>query len=114
MFVYSIVTGQLWRRSSGKIADAPFIDHENLDKQNNCWLNIRDCTKTQNQGNRGARADNQCGFKGIHWDGTKGMWVVQIKRSDERYMRRTRTLAGAIALHRLRSCEMYGEFARTA
>lgn len=146
LFVYSIITGQLWRRSTGKIAgwfeksngyrcveavgerylvhriiwkmitgeDAPFIDHENLDKIHNGWINLRDCTKTENQGNRTARVDNQCGHKGIHWDDGRQKWVVQIKKHDVRYMRRTRTLAGAIALHRLKSGEMYGQFARSA
>lgn len=146
LFDYSVITGELRRRSTGREAgwmeksngyrcvsacgerylvhrviwkmvtgeDAPFIDHEDLDKANNRWLNLRDCTKTQNQGNRSRRADNACGFKGVHWDACRRKWVVQIKRGDVRFSQRTRTLAAAIALHRLKSGEMYGEFARVA
>lgn len=148
IFVYSIVTGGLWRRRTGKIAgwiqkntgyrmvgvdrrnnqflvhriiwkmvtgeDAPFIDHEDLDKQNNCWLNLRDCTKTQNQGNRTARADNAIGHKGIHWDAEREKFVAQLCKSGQRWMRRFDDLEEAKAAHLAKSSEWYGEFARAA
>lgn len=146
VFAYSIVTGELRRRKTGKIAgslcksngyrmvgvinrnvlvhrviwkmvtgvDPRFIDHESLDKTDNSWLNLRECTKSENQGNRPARVDNSVGLKNIHWDGGREKWVVQIKFRDFSYMRRCDTLAGAIALQRLKSCEMYGKFARSS
>ena len=147
LFDYSIITGKLYRRSTGTEAgwfqktngyrmvevrkhgkflvhriiwkmvtgeDAPFIDHEDLHKTRNWWLNLRDCTKTENQGNRNARRDSKSGRKGIHWDGSRDRWIVAIQKGSVRSMRRTKTLAAAIAYHRLRSAEMYGEFARSS
>jgi len=42
------------------------------------------------------------------------MWEVQIKRNEKKFHRRTKTLAGAIALQRLMAGIMFGEFARVA
>lgn len=102
----------IWKMVTGH--DPDFIDHENLNTGDNWWLNLRDCSKSQNQGNREARIDNASGIKNVHWDDGRKKWVVQIKLREVRYMRRCRTLAGAIALQRLKSGEMYGQFARAA
>ena len=148
IFVYSIVTGQLWRRNSGKIAgwfqksngyrmvgverrhnkflvhriiwkmvtgeDAPFIDHENLDKQWNAWINLRDCSKTQNQGNRPVRSDNALGHKGVHWDENRQKYVAQIAMGGRRWQARFDSLEAAKAAHSAKAAEWYGEFARAA
>lgn len=102
----------IWKMITGD--DAPFIDHENEQTADNRWLNLRDCTKSQNQGNRGARRDNSAGFKNIHWVAERRRWCVQIKHGDIRFMRRCKTLAGAIAIRRLKTAEMFGPFARVA
>lgn len=148
LFGYSIVTGDLWRRKTGKIAgwfqksngyrmvgvghrgnkflvhriiwkivtgeDAPFIDHDDLNKQNNAWLNIRDCTKSQNQGNRPARSDNALGEKGIHWDESRGKFRAQACRDGKRWIQRFDRLEDAQAAHAAKYVEWYGEFARVA
>lgn len=90
-----------------------FVDHEDLDGGNNRWANLRECSKTENQGNCTKRAHNTSGLKNIHWDEGRGRWVIQIKKEGVRFMRRTRTLAGAIALQRLKASEIYREFARS-
>lgn len=90
------------------------IDHKDMDKANYRWSNLRECTKTLNQGNLVRRPKNSSGYKGIGWDAERSKWRVQIGFAGARYMKRTRTLAGAIALHRLKSSEFFGEFARNA
>lgn len=54
------------------------IDHEDTDKSNNRWVNLRVATNAQNKQNiRKARSDNKCGLLGVCRDG--GRWRAQIK-----------------------------------
>lgn len=53
------------------------IDHEDLDKANNRWLNLRPATDTQNEANKPLRADNTTGYKGVYRAGNK--FAAQIK-----------------------------------
>jgi hypothetical protein len=41
------------------------VDHENLDKSDNRWNNLREATKSEQQHNRAARKDNATGLKGV-------------------------------------------------
>ena len=41
------------------------IDHENGNGLNNHWLNLRECTHSQNVANQGPRKDNKLGIKGV-------------------------------------------------
>lgn len=90
------------------------IDHEDLDKSNLKWSNLRVSNKSLNAANTGIRSDNSSGHKGIGWDDERQRWKVQVRRGPVRILKRTRTLAAAIAFHRIKSLELYGEFARFA
>jgi hypothetical protein len=41
------------------------IDHENLDRADNMWDNLREAGHPQNQQNQRRRSDNTTGFKGV-------------------------------------------------
>ncbi len=41
------------------------IDHEDLDKSNNRWLNLREATSTENNLNVNARKTNLLGVRGV-------------------------------------------------
>jgi hypothetical protein len=43
----------------------PEADHQNLDKLDNRWCNLREATKSQNAANRAALHTNKVGFKGV-------------------------------------------------
>lgn len=102
----------IWKMVTGE--EPNLIDHWDLDKLNNRWVNLRDGTKTQNQGNRTARKDNALGHKGIHWDDERKKFVAQLGRSGERWMRRFDSLDEAKAAHLSKSVEWYGPYARVA
>ncbi len=91
-----------------------YVDHVDLDKRNNKFINLRECSKTENQGNRIKRSDNKSGHKGIHWDDDRQRWRVQVKKNGVLHMKRFVILSDAIEFHRQKSLELYGEFARVA
>lgn len=57
------------------------VDHINLNKTDNRWLNLREATKAQNSMNRCAPANNTSGYKGVHWDKQNSKWRARIKVS---------------------------------
>ncbi len=54
-------------------------DHINGDKCDNRKSNLRICTKSQNNANRGLAANNTSGYKGVTWDKNRGKWFAQTK-----------------------------------
>jgi len=56
-----------------------YIDHINRDALDNRKSNLRFCTLSQNQHNRGMSCNNKSGFKGVSWDKTKKKWRAQIE-----------------------------------
>lgn len=58
------------------------IDHVNLNKSDNKWINLREATPSQNKLNAGVRADNVSGFKGVKKSGRK--WMARCTRNGER------------------------------
>jgi hypothetical protein len=55
----------IWFYMTGKWPH--IVDHINLDKTDNRWCNLRECTQAQNQYNSKAR--NKLGVKGVEIDG---------------------------------------------
>lgn len=62
------------------IADTPEgyeTDHINGNKLDNQRSNLRNASKSQNQGNSKIRTDNKTGFKGVH--SSHGRYIAQIR-----------------------------------
>lgn len=51
------------------------IDHKNLSKVDNRWINLREATPSENKANSKIRPDNTSGFKGVSKFGKK--WKAQ-------------------------------------
>jgi len=56
------------------------IDHEDTDRANNRWGNLREATASQNLANRAAPSSNSSGFKGVSWHKKTGKWAASIKK----------------------------------
>lgn len=57
------------------------VDHEDRDKTNNRWSNLRDVTPEVNAQNKGHYRNNTSGFKGVTYCPARNRWSAKIKRS---------------------------------
>ena len=54
------------------------VDHIDRNPLNNVRSNLRLCSRTQNQQNRGVFKNNKCGYKGVYFDSRKQRWRARI------------------------------------
>jgi hypothetical protein len=91
------------------------VDHENLDKADDRWLNLRPATKSQNNANRPAQANNAIGLKGASRAKREKKWRAQIK-IDGRviYLGLFDTPEAAHFAYIIAADKAFGQFARAA
>ena len=97
-------------------AQWPFeIDHKDLDRTNNCWTNLRECSHHQNLCNRPIHKNNKCGFKGVHIIGSNGRYRARLRWHGELVLDACfATAEEAHATYAAKAKELHGEFARAA
>jgi hypothetical protein len=88
------------------------VDHVDGNGLNNCRENIRLCTCSQNQMNRGRQRNNTSGAKGVFASGTKALpWFAQLRfQNRQYYLGKFRTVAEASAAYEAKAKELFGEF----
>lgn len=59
------------------------IDHEDRDRSNNRWANLRLATSKQNNENQTLRKDNRSGFTGVGWCSKTKKWRARIRHHDK-------------------------------
>ena len=69
-----------WFYMTGDWPD-PECDHEDTNKINNRWLNLRQATGSQNQANVATWGHNTSGHKGVSWHKKNKQWSVNIKKN---------------------------------
>lgn len=62
---------------TGKWPDG-VVDHKDLDKTNNKWVNLRDVSTTTNTRNMPLRKSNKSGVTGVSWDDVNQKWHTSI------------------------------------
>jgi hypothetical protein len=91
------------------------VDHINLVKSDNRWINLRAATRSQNMANKARGMSNSSGLKGVSWFKPTGKWWAQIKVNG-----RGRSLglydcpAAAHLAYVVASDKAFGEFSRAA
>ena len=55
-----------------------WIDHINKDPSDNRWINLRECSPSQNNHNRALQRQNNSGYKGIGWLPKIQKWRARI------------------------------------
>jgi hypothetical protein len=67
----------IWKLVTG---DDPVdrIDHEDMNRSNNSWSNLREADNGKNMMNAGLRKDNSTGAKSVFWERHSQSWRVRI------------------------------------
>lgn len=91
------------------------IDHRSRITNDNKFKNLREATRSQNNGNTKARKNNKSGSRGVSWDKFRQKWMAVCK-FDGRYVLKKRfdKKSDAIAAYKAAYTEMFGDFVSTA
>lgn len=57
------------------------VDHDNRIKTDNRWLNLREATKSEQQGNRTPNKNNTSGHRGVYWVSKLQKWKVIVSKN---------------------------------
>lgn len=88
-----------------------FVEHENRDRDDNRWSNLRKATNSQNQANA-KWSTNTSGFKGVSWQPSRGKWIAKITVNGlSKNLGRYDSIVDAAKAYRQAAIEAWGEFA---
>jgi hypothetical protein len=86
------------------------IDHINGQRSDNRIENLRECSYSENHGNKQISRNNTSGYKGVFLDKRDGFWFVYVANE---YKGRYRTIQEAADAYDAFAKEHFGEFALT-
>jgi hypothetical protein len=87
------------------------IDHIDQKTPNNAISNLRPCTNSQNNMNKGKQENNTSGFRGVSWIKQRQKWQAQIRINGRlKYLGAFTTPQEASAVYEAKSKELFGEF----
>lgn len=87
------------------------VDHINLDRADNRWLNLRLATHAQNCANQTVRRTNRSGLKGAYWHKAANAWVACFRG---KYLGLYATKEAAHAAYVAAAEPYFGNFARAS
>ena len=91
------------------------IDHENMNKADNRFFNLRIATQSQNKANEGKRQNNTSGLKGVSLHRKTGKFQASIARDGTQvYLGLFATVEEANVAYGNAAKLMFGEFARAS
>jgi hypothetical protein len=101
----------IWEMHNGPIPEDKEIDHINHDGLDNRMVNLRLCTRRQNNANqRKARGSSR--FKGVTWDELHQKWRAQVGYENKRiYLGIFDSETEAAGAYDAKAKELFGEFA---
>lgn len=90
-------------------------DHEDMNKLNNVWSNIRSCSYANNRHNSGPPCTNTSGLKGIRFYPRYQKWHAQMRAHGKRYhLGYWANIEDAIAAYAQGLITFHRDFARVA
>ena len=103
-----------WFYMTGQFPEK-YVDHKDLDKTNDRWLNLRLADCSQSAANRGAFRNGTSGFKGVSWREDHKKWGAHIGKSNrKRHLGYFDTREEAALAYRDAAEKLHGEFGRAA
>jgi hypothetical protein len=92
--------------------DGKEVDHINRNPLDNRKINLRLCTRTQNQENKDLSKNNTSGYRGVHWNKSARCWIGQIRYKGKRiFSRKQKTKELAAEWYNKMAKKLFGEFA---
>jgi hypothetical protein len=86
------------------------IDHINGQRSDNRIENLRECSYSQNHGNKRMNRNNTSGYKGVFLDKRDGFWFVYVAHQ---YIGRSQSIEEAAAMYDKAAKKHFGKFALT-
>lgn len=91
------------------------IDHQNRNRSDNRWSNLRIADFSKNQANAKKRTDNVSGTTGVHFAKREQKWMAFISKNGKRFhVGYFQSKSDAIAARKVAQMRVFGEFARAA
>jgi hypothetical protein len=88
------------------------VDHEDTNRANNKWTNIRPCSQRQNRRNSRISKANKTGLKGVYFNKKERKFEAQIKLQKSTYLGRFDCPAAAHFAYLIAADLHFGVFAR--
>lgn len=91
------------------------VDHVDLDRLNNRWVNLREASRSQNQHNLPKFSTNTSGYKGVSFHKCAGKWRATIRVNGKNlHLGYGATAEDAAELYAAAARKYFGDFARAA
>ena len=101
-----------WFYVNGRWPDAD-LDHINGVRTDNRWANLRQATRSQNNGNSVAKSTNTSGYKGVYFRKDRDRWSASISLGNKtKNLGVFDTAEAARDAYALAARKHFGEFAR--
>lgn len=111
--VYYLAHRIIWKMKTGT-DPVDQVDHEDTDRGNNRWLNLREAANGPNIQNSKLRKDNSSGVKGVHWDSQHKKWRAVISTNGQsQRLGRFASIEEAASVISAARLHLHGEFARS-
>lgn len=110
--VYYLAHRIIWKMKTG-VDPTDQVDHEDTDRLNNRWGNLREACNGPNIQNSKMRKDNRSGVKGVFWESDRQMWrgVITVSGKQIRIGRFHDIELARVAMDAARK-RLHGDFAR--
>ena len=91
-----------------------FVDHIDGDRSNNKIENLRECSKRDNNCNRGAQSNGKSGYKGVSKIKGKQKWESYISKDGKKsHLGRFNSPEDAAIAYDKKAIELHSDFAYT-
>jgi len=95
------------------LTDTTYSDHKDGNPLNNQLSNLRKCTSSLNQMNRGKQKNNKSGYKGVCWHKPYQKWHAQITVNGKRkHLGYFSDILDAVRAYNKEASKQYGDFAK--
>ena len=91
------------------------VDHKNGKRSDNRWINLRQCSVSQNRMNNLMDLNYTSSITGVRWRENDKLWIARINvRGKDVYLGCFREKDPAVAARRMAEDKYFGEFRRAA